>query len=450
MDKRKQTNLNNYGVEHYNNYNKIKQTNKEKYGNEFLFKIDTVKEKSKNSMLLKYGVEYASQSKYLFNDGVKLKIKQSSLKPESQLQKSLSKRSNTCLKFTENWGISIKVNNNINNLFTINNPFGENFDIDYITLYNRLKHLYKNPTTPEDYNFLNPDVNLLSSFSSSGFENEVADFIKTYYNDEILLNYREFKKELDIYLPKLRIGFECNGTYWHSSHQKSKDYHINKTEWFNSKDIKVFHIHECDWKNKKEIIKSMILNQINQTTTKIYARKCIIKSITPQESKNFLINNHLQGNVNSKIKLGLYYNNELISIMTFGNLRKNLNQTSKEGVYELLRFCTKLNTTLVGGASKLLKHFEHEFSPQKVISYANIDYSQGKLYENLNFILKHQSKPGYFYIKNNIKYNRFTFRKQNLIKLGYDKNLTESKIMNDLGYYAIYDCGVYRFEKEYK
>jgi len=168
-----------------------------------------------------------------------------------------------------------------------------------------------------------------------------------------------------------------------------------------------------------------------------------------KEAMKFLNDNHLQGKFGAKVKIGLYDNNELVSIMTFGDLRKNLGSTKEIGSYELFRFCNKLNTTVIGGASKLLKHFEKNHKPLSIISYADKRWSQGELYENLNFNLEGISKPNYFYIKGNKRENRFLYRKDVLVSEGYDINKTEKEIMKDRGYHRIYDCGTIKFKKEY-
>ena len=133
--------------------------------------------------------------------------------------------------------------------------------------------------------------------------------------------------------------------------------------------------------------------------------------------------------------------------MTFGNLRKNLGSTSKEGCYELLRFCNKLNTTVVGGASKLFKHFLKEYKPKEVISYCDRRWSEGNLYEMLGFEFSHNSKPNYFYVINGKRENRFKYRKDILVKEGFDPNKSEHEIMLERGIYRIYDCGckVYKY-----
>ena len=204
-----------------------------------------------------------------------------------------------------------------------------------------------------------------------------------------------------------------------------------------------FHIFEDEWLYKKEIVKSRINNILGRNNNKIYARKCLIKTVGNKESKEFLEKNHIQGNVNSKYNLGLYYQNELVSLMCFGNLRKNLGSNARNGEYELLRFCNKLNTSVIGGASKLLNFFRIQYNPIQIISYCDLRWSNGKMYEILGFTLSHVSRPNYFYInKNNkIRENRFKYRKDLLVKEGFDENKSEHDIMLERGIYRIYDCG---------
>lgn len=132
--------------------------------------------------------------------------------------------------------------------------------------------------------------------------------------------------------------------------------------------------------------------------------------------------------------------------MTFGNLRKNLGQKAKEGNFELLRFCNKLNTTVIGGASKLFKYFIKNYNPYYVISYADRRWSSGNLYYKLGFEFVHNTQPNYFYTKGNSRLNRFGFRKSELVKQGFDPLKTEHEIMKERGYNRIYDCGAMKFE----
>ena len=282
-------------------------------------------------------------------------------------------------------------------------------------------------------------------------ENKLKDFI-TSLSVDITGNTRKIihPLELDIYIPNHNIAIEYNGLYWHSEEHKDKNYHINKTLECEKQSIKLIHIFEDEWIHKEEIVKSRLMNLLGLTPNKIYGRKCIIKEVFSKGSKEFLNSNHIQGNVNSKIRFGLYHNEELVSLMTFGKLRKNMGKVNLDGSYELLRFCNKLDTTVIGGADKLLKHFIKTYNPKELISYADRRWSQGNLYEKLGFKFSHDSKPNYYYIFNTKRKYRFNFRKDILIKEGYDPLKSEHEIMLERGIYRIYDCGNKCYKMSFK
>jgi hypothetical protein len=131
--------------------------------------------------------------------------------------------------------------------------------------------------------------------------------------------------------------------------------------------------------------------------------------------------------------------------MTFGKPRLGVGTFGNH--YELSRFCNKLNTSVVGGASRLLKHFITKHNPSEIISYADKRWSDGGLYDKLGFDISHTNKPNYWYIIGKQRKHRFGFRKDLLKKDGYDtENLTEHKIMIDRGIYRIYDCGTITYK----
>lgn len=278
----------------------------------------------------------------------------------------------------------------------------------------------------------------------SNKEKDVLNFIKTNYDGKIRFNYRKkIGLELDIYIPKLKLAFEFNGIYWHNELNKDKNYHLEKTKRCEEKGIHLIHIYEDDWIYKQEIVKSRILSLLGKCE-KIYARKCIIKEVDSKVKGKFLNENHLQGNVGSKINLGLYYNDELVSIMTLGKRRRALGVDSKINNYELLRFCNKLNVSVVGGASKLFKCFIDNYKHEEVVSYANRSWTMNNgntLYDKLGFKFMITTPPNYFYIVDGKRKHRFGFRKDALVKEGYDERKTEREIMLERKIYRIYNSG---------
>ena len=100
----------------------------------------------------------------------------------------------------------------------------------------------------------------------------------------------------------------------------------------------------------------------------------------------FLEENHIQGDVNSKIKIGLYYCNELVSLMTFNRQSVSVRGVSKEKVYELSRFCNKLNYVVIGSASKLFNFFIKTYDFNKIFTFSDRTYSSGDLYNKIGFL----------------------------------------------------------------
>ena len=195
----------------------------------------------------------------------------------------------------------------------------------------------------------------------------------------------------------------------------------------------------------------MLKNILEDTENRIFARKCIVKDVSTKEAMQFLDKNHIQGRCKAKYHYGLFYNNELVSLMTFGHTRQQRKYNKDyNNTYELLRFCNKLNTNVIGGASKLLKHFIDDIKPNEIITYADKRWSVGNLYETLGFVHTHDSRPNYFYIFGQKRENRFRYRKGQLIKQGFDKNKTEHEIMLERGIYRIYDCGTMVYKWKFK
>jgi hypothetical protein len=282
-------------------------------------------------------------------------------------------------------------------------------------------------------------------------EEEMRTFLGSYINiGKANRTILEKGAELDFYIKDLNLAIEFNGLYFHSDVFQNDNYHLHKTTQCQQKNIKLIHIFEDEWKDKKDIVKSRLLNLIKKTENKIFARNCEVKEVDSKEAVEFLQENHLQGKLGAKSRIGLYYNNELVSLMTFGELRKSLGSKQEEGAWELLRFCNKLNTNVIGGSSKLLKYFENNYNWSTIISYADLRWSEGELYKTLNFELSHQSKPNYFYTRGRTREHRFKYRKDVLVKEGFDKNKTEKQIMKERAYHRIYDCGTLKFIRQNK
>lgn len=286
---------------------------------------------------------------------------------------------------------------------------------------------------------------------SSGTENILYDYIKSIYDGEVIKNERTILdgKEIDIYLPELRLGFEFNGIYWHNEIFKNIKYHQEKSLKCMNKNIQLIQIWEDDWMYNCEIIKDFIKSKLNKNKISIGARKCNVKEIPNKDAYNFLQSYHIQGGVKNGKNLGLFYNDELVEVMTFGKLRKNMGNNPKEGYYEIYRLCSKSDYNIQGGFSKLLKYFEINYNPIEVITYANLDYSYGNVYTKVGFEKEHVSKPTYTWVVDGKRRHRSNFTKSKLEECIKNPNLTETEVMHNRGCWKCWDSGKIKFIKRY-
>jgi uncharacterized Zn finger protein (UPF0148 family) len=278
--------------------------------------------------------------------------------------------------------------------------------------------------------------------NNSSAEVEIKEFLNNLGIEYIYSDWSTIApQELDFYVPSHNLAIEFNGIYWHSELQgKGKDYHLEKTEKCSKKNINLLHIFENEWTNpiKQNIWKSIIKGKLG-LHERVYARKCILKQVSKPEEKQFLEENHLQGYIGSQVAFGLYHNDELLCLMSFGK-----NRFASDVEWELLRFVSKQNINVVGGASKLLKHFMSNFEGG-IVSYADRRYSTGDMYKALGFQFSHFSQPNYFYFKISTSYleSRQKYMKHKLPTLleTFNPSLTEWENMANNGYNRIWDCG---------
>ncbi len=244
--------------------------------------------------------------------------------------------------------------------------------------------------------------------------------------------------ELDFYIPDYNLAIECNGIYWHSDYIVEKTHHQYKLQLCKLKNIKLLTFWENDILNNIDKIESIILS-VCYLNKRIFARKCLVKEIDSKTSKIFLDLYHLQGNINASIRLGLFYNDELVEVMTFGKTRAPLGGKQIKGEFELYRLCSKSGYTIVGGASKLLQYFKDHFDWNKIISYCQNDISDGNVYKKIGFKFDSDCGLSYCYFDKQMnKINRYSLRKS---VIDDDSGRTADEIIKSLGYLKCWNSG---------
>ncbi len=279
---------------------------------------------------------------------------------------------------------------------------------------------------------------ICNPLGTSNDEIEILNYVK-----EIIQGQKEVKhkdrqiispKEIDILVDK--FGIEYNGLYWHSDEVREnetetydKSHLLIKTKMCLEKGISLMHIFSDEWKYKKDICKSMIRNRLQLNLQKIFARKCRIVELSNEEFSSFLEDSHISGNVRSSIRLGLIYDNKIVSVL---GLRKPLQKKWNE-YYEISRFASQLNTTVVGGLSKFLNYLEKELQIKKIMTYADRRFGEGKSYEKCGFTLVGDTGIDYWYTDCDIRIDRN--------KLQSNDNQKEIDIALETGLLKIHGCG---------
>jgi hypothetical protein len=184
-------------------------------------------------------------------------------------------------------------------------------------------------------------------------ETELVDFLKSVADSDRVStkcgrNRLPSGKEVDavVDMPSGVVGVEYDGLYWHSEQAgKGRLYHLSKTLECEASGIRLVHVFENEWLSKGKIVKSRLRSALGLYDRTVYARRCAVRRVSASESRRFQDENHMQGAPGAKVSLSLYLGDDLVSLMTFGKCRFD-----KKHEWELVRFCSKLNTKVIGGA----------------------------------------------------------------------------------------------------
>lgn len=475
--KQKETNLKKYGTEHFfqsSTYiEKAKKTNLEKYGVENPFASEDIKDKIRITNLKKFGVENPSQAQVIKDKKIQTSLKNYGTDHPLQNKDKFAKWQSDfadkydgatspykVAEFKEKMSINIKKNYFSKIIFKIKEK-----KLKLVSDYSLEGGYYKKIIFRcmkcglefEDniYSILMakhgcPKCDPLIHLYVSKPELNIVEFLNSLDIHHIIRNSRRIipPKELDLYLPDYNLAIEYHGLYWHSTNFNEDidhKYHRNKYELCKEKGIRLIQIFEDEWILNEELVKSKLTHILNKSKLeKIYARKCQIKEIDATTKNNFLRINHIQGEDKSVIKLGAFFKNQLVSVMTFSH--GNISKGSKniKDVWELNRFASHSNYIIIGIASKLLKYFERNYIWKEIFTYADLRWSVGNVYDKLDFKYLYDTKPNYFYTKGMERIHRYNLRKRS-----YEpKDAPEWILRLEEGYHRIWDSGHSKFNKE--
>lgn len=255
--------------------------------------------------------------------------------------------------------------------------------------------------------------------------------------------------EVDIYIPEHKLAIEVNGILYHSynpnafhilrkktGQKEQRNRHLDKTILANNLGIQLIHFTDYQINKQWEIVTNILASKL-KIQNKIWARHCILKELDSKTQRDFFDRVHIQGYISAKKAYGLYYNDNLVQCISVGNNRYRNNEL------EILRFASELNTTVVGGLSKLLHHIKTVFKNSTITTYCDRDISNGSGYISSGFEIVEYTKPGYFWTDGHEIISRYKTQKSQLAKWlsTYNPNESESINMFRAGYLRYWNTG---------
>lgn len=223
-------------------------------------------------------------------------------------------------------------------------------------------------------------------------ESEIEDFLIS-LNVDFVKNARKVldnsSKEIDFWIPSLKIGIEYHGLYWHTKSSTTTPV-AKKQRLAEAANIELIQVFENEWRGRKEQVKSFLKSKLNKNPLKVGARVCELKEVPKDDAKKFFDTFHIQSACNSKVVYGLYLNQDLVCAASFGLHHRN----SKDLV--LSRFVGKEGVTVAGGLSKICKHVARVHG--SFLTWVDLRWSSGASWIKNGWTVEDRLRPDYFYL----------------------------------------------------
>lgn len=253
-------------------------------------------------------------------------------------------------------------------------------------------------------------------------------------------------KHIDLYIPDRKIGIELHGLRWHTANKRGVSYHRDKWVSANAHGIRLIQVFEDEWAEKSHIVQNRI-EAVLGICSKYAARKCQVESLSATEGRAFLEAHHLQGSGNASAYYGLYKDGVLLAVASFCPSRSGaMTGAKKEGEWEVLRYASI--GRVQGGFSRLFKQFLRDTNPSKVISYCDLRYGDGRLYEAAGFMLDSITEPDYWWVPAGKvqRVPRYVTQKHKLkthpiLAQYFSETKTEAQICAEAGWEKIFGVG---------
>lgn len=140
------------------------------------------------------------------------------------------------------------------------------------------------------------------------------------------------------------------------------------------------------WRGRPEMMMPRLLAQLGRFRS-VFARNTVISRIGKEESASFLDRCHSYRDAASRYRYGVFTKaGELVAVASFSSGRTWVKEGRTVRSYEWVRYASLPDVRVVGGMGKVLKAFEEDMHPDDIMSYADMEWTDGAVYERLGFI----------------------------------------------------------------
>ncbi len=170
-----------------------------------------------------------------------------------------------------------------------------------------------------------------------------------------------------------------------------------------------FFVIEDRWRGNAVAVKARIRAH-SRIFRQVYARNCEVRRIDKPAAAAFLEKCHSYGDASCRYRYGLFVkrstgekggastSGEMVAVAEFSSARKWLKDNGYVRSYEWVRYASLPGVRVTGGMGKLLDAFVEQVKPDDVMTYADLEWSDGGAYRSLGFELDGRKDPVVFAI----------------------------------------------------
>ncbi|MGM9737946.1 MAG: hypothetical protein ACI3ZT_05990 [Candidatus Cryptobacteroides sp.] len=147
------------------------------------------------------------------------------------------------------------------------------------------------------------------------------------------------------------------------------------------------------WRSRSDMIQHRLLAQLGVFRS-VFARNTEVRRIDKVASSEFFTDCHTYRDAAARYRYGLYdMHGRLVAAASFSGARVWDKPEGKVSSCEWVRYASLPDIRVVGGMGKVLKAFISEAGPDNVMSYADLEWTDGAVYERLGFKMESLRSP---------------------------------------------------------